>query len=231
MRVSKMLKFMSLPSWSASALVLLFMIVGCGKEPSSPALSASPAQSSASASTRPVVHDKKEPSQSSPDRIAAEWVVGIGGEVQVEEAGKRLPVKSSEDLPAGEFHIVSVNLANNNRVTDEGLSALEGAKKLETLNLNGTSITSSGVARLSSLTGVKYLNLSVPSLGDSDLLVFKNLPELYALEISSTQIGDAGLKNLNGCNSLRTLYVSQTNVTDEGVTTLKSALPQLDVKR
>jgi hypothetical protein len=172
-----------------------------------------------------------EPAQASPGRVAAEWALGIGGEVQVEVAGKRTTAKSATDLPAAEFRLVAVHLANNGRVTDDGLTALARAKDLESLNPNGTGITSRGVARLGSLAGLKYLNLCVPALRDADLAVINDLPALYALEISYTPIGDAGLEHLKGCANLHTLYVTQTQVTERGVAALKAARPGCEIVR
>jgi Leucine-rich repeat (LRR) protein len=167
-----------------------------------------------------------EPPTAGPDRAAAEWVLGLGGDVQVELAGKRSPAKAVTELPTGEFVLVSASLANNSKVTDDGLTALAGAKRMESLNLNGTSITSRGVAKLGQLTGLKYLNLCVRSVGDTDVAVLAALPNLYALEISYTQVGDAGLEQLKNCKGLHALYLAQTKVTDAGLEHLKK-LPQL----
>jgi hypothetical protein len=215
------------------AALLMAVAMGCGKTPAPPA-----PKSPHSGELQPAaVAPRSEPSrkdgspQASPDRVAAEWVLGLGGETQVESVGKRTPAKSVTELPTGDFLLVSANLANNAKVTDDGLTALTGAKKLETLNLNGSAITTRGVAKLGQLTGLKYLNLCVPKVGDAEMAVLAALPDLYALEISYTQVGDAGLESLKKCKSLHTLYVSQTKVTERGVASLKAALPQLQVMR
>lgn len=216
----------------------LLFVAGCGESQPAPASTAdgashpeTPAPALANSTS---ASDAMQTSQIvSPDRTAAEWVFGIGGEVKIDVNGQRSSdyLRKSTDLPEGPFDLVLVHLENNNRVSDDGLAALVGVKKLESLNLNGTRITSKGLAHVGLMSGLKYINLRVSTLGDADLEVFHKLPELYALEISSTQVGDAGLEQLKACKSLRTLYVSQTNVTDDGVASLKAANPEIDIKR
>jgi hypothetical protein len=46
--------------------------------------------------------------------------VGLRGEVQIEAAAKHAAAKSAADLPTSGFRLVSANLANNRRVTDDG---------------------------------------------------------------------------------------------------------------
>jgi hypothetical protein len=208
-------------------LMLVGATEGCSKTPP-PSSSKAP---QVATSTTATLDAKPAEAQESADRVAAQWVVSLGGNVRIESAGKLYEAKSAADLPSGDFVLLSASLASNDKVTDDGLNALAGAKKLETLNLNGTPVTIKGVGTLGQLTGLKYLNLCVPTVGDAEMAVLATLPDLYALEISSTQVSDAGLEHLKKCRSLHTLYVAQTKVTDDGVASLKATLPNLEVHR
>jgi hypothetical protein len=100
--------------------------------------------------------------------------------------------------------IYDLNLAGT-KVTDAGLSALEGMKNLHRLHLERTGITDAGLSHIKGLTGLEYLNLY------------------------NTAVSDAGLSDLSGLKSLRNLYLWQSKVTDGGADTLKKSLPSVAV--
>jgi internalin A len=94
-----------------------------------------------------------------PDRVAAEWVLSIGGTVNVRPSGETAlkRIKSGDALPK-EFALKEVLLYGNQKVTDELLAKLKGCK-LEYLTLNGTKVSDTGVSALKELGGLNRINV------------------------------------------------------------------------
>lgn len=100
--------------------------------------------------------------------------------------------------------IYDLNLANT-KVTDAGLSVLDGMKNLHRLHLEKTAVTDGGLAHLKNLTALEYVNLY------------------------STGVTDAGLVDLAALKGLKNIYLWQSKVTNAGADTLKKSLPSVAV--
>ena len=91
-----------------------------------------------------------------PDRRAAEYVLSIGGTINVSENGQDRVIKVSADVPPGEFELTAVNLLFNNKVSDAGLAHFAGCPKLGVVIVKNTKVTEVGVKKLSAaLPGCK----------------------------------------------------------------------------
>jgi hypothetical protein len=97
-----------------------------------------------------------------------------------------------------------LNLANT-KVTDAGLTVLDGMKNLHRLHLEKTGITDAGLAHLKGLTSLEYVNLY------------------------NTSVTDAGLVDLTALKGLKNIYLWQSKVTNAGADTLKKSLPSVAV--
>lgn len=103
--------------------------------------------------------------------------------------------------------IVDLNLYYAEQITDEGLAAIKGWKRLRRLNVRGTRIT------------------------DSTLEHAASVPTLEALDVGYAQVTDVGLDHLASLTNLRELSLGGNKVTDAGLQSLRylSALTRLDL--
>jgi serine/threonine protein kinase len=166
-----------------------------------------------------------------PDRAAAEWVLKIGGRVEV-VTGKgagAVEVSEAASLPAGTIRLTKVNLANNKQVTDAGLKLFAGLDGLQTLTLNGTPVTDAGLEHLQGLKKLRGLELNATRVNGTGLGYLRNLPGLQWLYLNDTAVTEASLDNLKGLAGLRWLSLYGTKVSDAGVNRLKAELPQCQV--
>jgi serine/threonine protein kinase/Leucine-rich repeat (LRR) protein len=97
-----------------------------------------------------------EPNDGS-DRRAAEYVLSIGGVVEIDRVGE---IKFLARLPKRASRLTRADLSNNPEVTDAGLSAFKDCQHLNVLDLTGTPVTDAGLAHLSGLSELKNLPLS-----------------------------------------------------------------------
>ena len=131
----------------------------------------------------------------SPDRRAAEWVVSIGGTVLVTDGQQNVKATEQSQLPDDPFVVTGVDLFSNPRVTDEGLTNLQGLSGLRSLVAWDTSISDAGLANLT----------------DSGK---QALPNLSVVHLQVTRIGDTGLSYLVGSPIDHSLLIAETGVSD-----------------
>lgn len=87
-------------------------------------------------------------------RKAAEWVLGLGGELRIRRSdGGDGTVKDVKDLPGGRFDILSITLdlpnGKGGQVTDDDLTRLNGLRTIESVRMSHcSSLTGSGFAAL-----------------------------------------------------------------------------------
>ncbi len=145
-------------------------------------------------------------------RKAAEWVISLGGTVEVKHDGKIIRTQKLKDLPSGKFDIHGVELvfkteAEGERVTDEGLALLAGQKELDTLKISRSPIT------------------------DAGLVILQNFPKLTVLSIGGKAITSEGIQHLRNPAALKGLSLPGTAVDLElmGDSKLFSSLFSADV--
>jgi hypothetical protein len=157
-----------------------------------------------------------------PDRRAAEWVLNLGGKVNLAtgDGGTPREVTTRTALPKA-FRLQRVNLAGNRQVTDAGLAHLEGLTVLDLLWLSDTPVTDAGLAHLRGLGSLQLLNLGQTPITDKGLEHLHGLTGLQVLYLDGTQVGDAGLKQLADLEGLRELYLARTGVSDAGLAWLQ----------
>src|SRR5581483_9915148 len=103
--------------------------------------------------------------QGDPDRRAAEYVLSIGGRIQVSERASE--ITSAADLPRESFRLTYVKLFSNQQVSDAGLAAFKGCKHLTYLVLANTKVSDFGLACFKDCKPLAYLDLTATKAGDA----------------------------------------------------------------
>jgi formylglycine-generating enzyme required for sulfatase activity len=160
---------------------------------------------------------------SDPDRKAAEYVLSIGGQVQVDDRDRK--ISAAAELPHDPFRLTWVGLMHSNQVTDTGLANFKDCNNLTFLGLFDTSVSNEGLANFQNCTKLTFLNLSRTKISDAGLANFKNCTELTIVVLNETKVSDTGLAYLKNSKKLTKLFLQKTKVTAAGIDELKKALP------
>src|SRR5215468_11648178 len=113
--------------------------------------------------------------------------------------------------------IVELNLYFAEYVTDEGIAAIKGWKKLKRLNLHGTKVSDTSLEHISGITALESLNVGSVMLTDVGLERLTTLPNLKELTMGGNELGDAGLQALRQMPTLNYLDLSGRQGTDSNV--------------
>lgn len=114
-------------------------------------------------------------------------------------------------------NVAELNLRFAEYVTDEGLSAIKGWKKLKRLVLHGTKVSDTSLEHIAGITTLETLDLGSVMLTDVALERLTVLPNLTALTIGGNELGDAGLQALRQMPGLTFLDLSGRQGTDSNV--------------
>jgi eukaryotic-like serine/threonine-protein kinase len=172
---------------------------------------------------KPKTEDKLSPKTSGPtpsdaDRLAAVWVLSIGGSIRIHEDGKELPIASPDKLPIGAIALTHVDLRTNRKVTDAGLACFKNCRNLTSLRLGLTQVSDDALANFKDCKNLLTLDLSANlKMTDAGLVHFKDCKSLIQLELLATKISDTGLANFKGCKDLVWLNLQNTSVSDIGL--------------
>jgi Leucine-rich repeat (LRR) protein len=156
-----------------------------------------------------------------PDRRAAEWVLSIGGEMDLMVDGEHYGDPKGK-LPQKPFHVTFVSLAENPYATDAGLANLAGLSQLHTLLLERTPITDAGLAHIANLQSLRLLNVQGTRVGDAGLGHVAKLKALTSLSLGNTKVTGRGLESLVGLGDLRALNIAGTTVADDDLRWLEN---------
>jgi hypothetical protein len=162
-----------------------------------------------------------EPKSGDTIRQVAEWVLSVGGHVQVRANDQVQQVRHARNLPAGPFRLVRIELSQNKRVSDADLRQLGGLDNLLELTLKGTLVTDAGMIHLVGLGKLKVLTLSQTRVGDVGLQHLSALKTLEAIKLADTPVGNAGLKHLSRLSRLQHLDLRRTRIDDAGLVHLR----------
>jgi serine/threonine protein kinase len=164
-----------------------------------------------------------------PDRRAAEYVLSIGGHVQINDQGQWI---NADSLPKEPFRLTGVNLEGNQKVTDAGLAHFKDCKALTHLHLSGTRVTDAGLAHFKDCKGLKILWLGFTKVSDVGLTQFQHCKDLLEVHLVGTQVTDAGIESFKDSTNINYLNLAGAKVTDTGlasITKIKS-LERLDIE-
>ncbi|HWC91124.1 MAG TPA: hypothetical protein VG433_15750, partial [Pirellulales bacterium] len=170
------------------------------------------------AATAPAPAVPEVPFNPALERKAAEWVISVGGNVRVKADGQAaIPASRIEQLPAGQFKVIGVDLSDLPTVNDAGLAHLDGLSHLLSLNLFNTAITSEAGRHIHLHPWLDGLNVPRTGFGDAGAEHIATLPRLTAFDGGSTPITDRGAQSLARIESLRSIRLYNTAITDTGV--------------
>jgi Leucine-rich repeat (LRR) protein len=124
--------------------------------------------------------------------------------------------------------ITELNLRYAELITDAGLVAVKGWKRLKRLNLRGTKITDTTLQHLSGVTSLEALDIGFVQVTDVGLDALTSLPNLKELVIGGNKLTDVGLQPLRQMPGLIALDLSGQQRTDSGLWSISLTEPGLD---
>jgi len=139
-----------------------------------------------------------------PERRAAEWVLGIGGQLVLEDIGE---ISDASKLPAEPFRVRDIMLTDIKQVDDVGLRNLEGLSHLSDLQLGNTSITDDGLKSIGAISSIRSLNIGVTKVSNAGLPYLKRLTSLEQLTLQFTEVTAEGLRHLADVPGLWSLQI------------------------
>jgi Leucine-rich repeat (LRR) protein len=113
--------------------------------------------------------------------------------------------------------VVELNLYYAEQITDEGMAAVKGWKKLKRLNLRGAKITDTTLEHLSNVTTLESLDVGFAQITDVGLDRLTSLPNLKELVIGGNKLTDTGLQPLRQLPGLTSLSLGGSQRTDSGL--------------
>ncbi|HRE99522.1 MAG TPA: hypothetical protein PLI18_03330 [Pirellulaceae bacterium] len=115
---------------------------------------------------------------------------------------------------------------NDTAVTNEGMKAFRGKKKLKEIHLvRCTLVGDAGIAELVESQAMEHLDLRDTGISGKALETIGKFPKLRILDLSETLspgVDDAGLAYLSGLTALEDLNLWHTEVSDAGIAHLAS---------
>ena len=158
------------------------------------------------------------------DREVAEWVLSVGGKVDVVKDGVTHSVHVTGKLPNSPFEIRSGNFGVVLR--DPELKHFAGLQSLDTLYLGYMPVTDAGVAQLRDLPKLQSLYLNSTRVTDACADSILALPSLNSLRLAATKVTPAIVPKLKLHPNLALLEVPELPFTQELASNLKQ-LPKL----
>lgn len=96
-------------------------------------------------------------------------------------------------------------------------------------DLGGSGVTNKGLAALSGMKRLTRLRLENTAVTDGGLPALQDLPDLQSLSLYGCSVTDAGVEGLAGIPALKRVYLGATQVTPQGIEALKQKKPGLEV--
>jgi hypothetical protein len=113
--------------------------------------------------------------------------------------------------------IVDLNLYYAELVTDEGMSAIKGWKKLKRLNVRGAKISDTTLEHISGIATLESVDVGFALVTDVGIERLASLPNLKELSIGGNEMGDIGLQALRQIRGLTYLDLSGRQGTDSNL--------------
>jgi len=116
--------------------------------------------------------------------------------------------------------IVELNLYYAEQITDEGMAAVKGWKKLRRVNLRGTKITDTTLEHLAQVATLEALDVGFAQITDVGLDRLTALAHLKELALGGNKLTDTGLQALRQFPHLTVLSLGGSQRTDSGLWTI-----------
>ena len=140
------------------------------------------------------------------------------------------------------FPVVSLNLSDNDEISDKGLAGLRGLDYLNELSLDRLGrfrpnsfgdrfpvLTDACLVHVQALPRLESLSLAGNKITDQGLSQLAAMPRLKSIDLSATEITDAGLTSLEGMKTLEWVNLGATHVSIEGILKFRTARPDVTV--
>jgi internalin A len=124
--------------------------------------------------------------------------------------------------------IVELNLYYAEQITDEGLAAVKGWKKLKRINLRGTKVTDTTLEHLSHVKTLEAIDVGFAQITDVGLDHLASLTSLKELVIGGNKLTDTGLQALRQLTGLTSLSLGGSQRTDSGLWSISLTEQGLD---
>jgi hypothetical protein len=124
--------------------------------------------------------------------------------------------------------IVELNLYYAEQITDEGMAAVKGWKKLKRVNLRGTKVTDTTLEHLSHVATLEAIDVGFAQITDVGLDHLASLPNLKELVIGGNKLTDTGLQALRQLTGLTSLSLGGAQRTDSGLWSISLTEQGLD---
>ncbi|MFN0108142.1 MAG: leucine-rich repeat domain-containing protein [Blastocatellia bacterium] len=124
--------------------------------------------------------------------------------------------------------IVELNLYYAEQITDEGLAAVKGWKKLRRINLRGTKVTDTTLEHLANVTTLESIDVGFAQITDVGLDRLTPLVNLKELVVGGNKLTDVGLQALRQLPGLTSLSMGGSQRTDSGLWTISLTEQGLD---
>jgi hypothetical protein len=113
--------------------------------------------------------------------------------------------------------IVDLNLYYAEYVTDEGMAAIKGWKKLKRLNIHGAKFSDTTLEHIAGITTLESLNIGSGMVTDIGLERLTSLANLKELTVGGNKLTDAGLQALRQMPGLTYLDLGGRQGTDANI--------------
>lgn len=124
--------------------------------------------------------------------------------------------------------IIELNLYYAEQITDEGMAAVKGWKKLKRINLRGTKVTDTTLEHLANVTTLESIDVGFAQITDVGLDRLTPLVNLKELVVGGNKLTDMGLQSLRQLPSLTHLSLGGSQRTDSGLWTISLTEQGLD---
>jgi hypothetical protein len=124
--------------------------------------------------------------------------------------------------------IVELNLYYAEQITDEGMAAVKGWKRLKRLNLRGTKITDTTLDHIANVATLESLDVGFAQITDVGLDRLAPLENLKELVIGGNKLTDTGLQALRQLPGLTSLSLGGEQRTDSGLWSISLTEQGLD---
>lgn len=161
------------------------------------------------------------------ERIAAEWVISIGGTVALHDAGGHPLSFVDNRLPDAQFSVHDV-VIRNDHFDAEDLSKLRACGALESVTFNATRLLTDSA--LAGMEGTRVKNLFLydcPSLTSGATRSVATIRGLRSLYLRSPNFTDDCIAALEPLKQLTEINLSPSGITDQGLAQLGKVCPQI----
>jgi formylglycine-generating enzyme required for sulfatase activity/Leucine-rich repeat (LRR) protein len=154
-----------------------------------------------------------------PNRDAAEWVLAMGGEVDVvpRDGQEIVGIKQPSDLPAPPYRLVAV-LLRGPFIRDDDLGRLSNVASLHMVRVANAKITGAALEYLRGLANLRSVDFNSSPVGDTGIALLKELPKLDSLALANAGVTNAGLEHVGALKRLSNLRLDYNKeITDDGL--------------